>query len=121
MVKDIAAMGGERKPVLMLAKYFKGNADGNWEPLQSYHLKTIFLYMIKDLPNAEDWAPDKLGTRFQDMIERAVNHIDEQSLPSYFVPEFDLFEYLNKTALPQAKAGIYKFIEDLPKGVELEI
>ena len=103
--------GGCRKKVLQLAKYFKGKSIAQWHPLATYHLKTILLHMNDDLKRKTDWAPGMLVPRFKEFIDRLLKHIRSASLPSFFLPGFNLFE--GKEDIKSSEASVLDFLKTL--------
>ena len=107
-MKNIDADGGCRKKVLQLAKYFKGKSLGRWHPLATYDLKTILLYMNDEKKQANFWAQKELVPRFKEFIDRLLKHLKDGSLPSFFMPQLDLFQ--NKQDLASAERGVRDFL-----------
>lgn len=58
-----------------------------------------------------DWAQGKLVTRFRELIDRLLGHIQKESLPSFFMPGLNLFE--DKPNIKSAKTGIDLFLKML--------
>lgn len=121
IINNIDNDGGCRKKVLQLAKFFKGVSVGRWHPLATYHLKTILLYLNDEKKGpqyAGYWAQGMLVPRFKELIDRLLKHLRSGSLPSFFMPQLDLFE--GKTDLASAITGVEDFLKMLkgnPEGL----
>lgn len=111
IMQNIDNDGGCRKKVLQLAKYFMGKGLSRWHPLATYHLKNILFHMNDHWKLTGDWAQGKLVTRFRELIDRLLGHIQEESLFSFFMPDLNLFQ--DKPDIKSAKTGIDLFLKML--------
>ena len=113
IMQNIDNDGGCRRKVLQLTKYFVGKGLGRWYPLATYHLKSILVHVhMNDWRRfTTDWAQGVLVARFRDLIDRLLELIENKSLSSFFMPNFNLFR--DKLDIDSSKAGIDLFLKTL--------
>ena len=74
-------------------------------PLNSYHLKTVFLYECEANPDPSQWSREKLSERFLGILQRLENCLCNQNCPHYFIKHLNLFDkqFSHKRCLDLAK------------------
>ena len=82
---------GCRKQVLRVLKVIR-NHDGGVGQLSSYHLKTVLLRKIDELPNSAQWKSECLGQRLMDVICQLEKELDKGDMPHYFLPGVNLLD-----------------------------
>ena len=68
----------------------------------------FLLYMNDEKKQANFWAQKELVPRFKEFIDRLLKHLKDGSLPSFFMPQLDLFQ--NKQDLASAERGVRDFL-----------
>ena len=111
MIKAMDGDGGCRRKVLQLTKYFKAKTRRGWYPLATYHLKTILLHLNDKRKRPEDWAQGMLVPRFKEFIDRLLEHLQNRSLPNFFIPAENLFT--DRIDFQLAIAGVNDFLKTL--------
>ncbi|KAJ8302500.1 hypothetical protein KUTeg_018896 [Tegillarca granosa] len=69
--------------------------------LQSYHLKTVFLWECEDIAR-EDWERDKAVCRVMGLLQRLETYLVYEYCPHYIIPENNLFSDIDKDVLFRA-------------------
>ena len=61
--------------------------------VQSYHIKTIFLWLCEEIP-VECWVESQMVPRVFDLLRRLRTCLQQKQCPQYFIPENNLFEQI---------------------------
>ncbi len=61
--------------------------------VQSYHLKTIFLWMCEEIPQS-DWTASTAVRMVFGLLQRLRKCLQDKCCPQYFIPESNLFQTL---------------------------
>ena len=107
--KKLFNKGGHReesscwKQVLRILKVLR--KECNLGPLNSYHLKTVFLYECEANPDPCQWSHKKLTERFIGLLQRLENCLRQFNCPHFFIKHLNLFDkqFSEKTCLDLAK------------------
>ena len=83
-----------RKQVLRILKVL--NEELGWQPLKSYHLKTMLFYECEEHPNPGKWDAGCLGERFIGLLRRLEKCLKQRNCPHYFMRDFNVFEGFNE-------------------------
>ncbi|XP_061193391.1 uncharacterized protein LOC133201613 [Saccostrea echinata] len=74
--------------------------DNKFEVISSYHCKTVFLYACETLPETRWENP---GWCFLYLLDRLLEHVKCRKLPTFFIPENNLFDVLTEEDLSDAE------------------
>ena len=109
LFKGIDADGGIRRKLLKIMKYMKLVTE--WpKTVSSYHLKTIIMKTNQDHPDKAYWTDSNLVARFRELLNAFLNALKTKTLPSFFIPTFDL---LKGKDLTEAIQKVEKLIETI--------
>ena len=104
---------GCQKKLLKIAKYLK--LASKWpDTVSSYHLKTILMKMNRDHPNKDDWTDSKIVPRFEELMSSFLKALQAGKLPSFFIPNFDLFKGKDLRTAIQRVQNLIRAIETNP-------
>lgn len=90
--------------------------DMKWDPLTSYHLKTIMLYECEAHPNPNQWSADQLSRRLIDCLIKLVGFLEEENCPHYFIKDYNLLEFVSQPKCSELGSKIRQFIKGLFEG-----
>ena len=116
LFKDIDADGGIRRKLLRVAKFLKYKTK--WPiTVSSYHLKTIIMKMNANNPKKDFWSEENFVARFRDLMQNFHTSLKTKSLPSFFIPSFDLFRGKDLTDALKVVDNMIQTIEKNPNSL----
>nr|XP_006013678.1 PREDICTED: cyclic GMP-AMP synthase [Latimeria chalumnae] len=102
-----------RKQCLKLLKHLlqklKQEHPRELSKFYSYHVKTAIFHACVERPNDDDWQLSNLDDCFEQFLVDFMNHLKKESLPHFFVPNYNLFN--SKTIDKKSREALISFIE----------
>ena len=78
--------------------------------LEAYHLKTILFWLLEEM-EPKFWSEENRVLAFYVLMNKLFNHLKEHELPHYFIPQSNLFQYLDTRKLDD----LAQVVEDIMK------
>ncbi len=88
----------QREVFRILKMFFYEKLQTDPKVLETYHLKTLLFWFIEE-SKEEVWVEDNLAFCCFALMERLMMAMRQKYLAHYFIPEINLFQYLDKEAL----------------------
>ena len=79
--------------------------------LESYHLKTVFFWLLEEI-QPKFWCEENRASIFYLLMNKLLNHLKERKLPHYFIPQHNLFQYLDGEKLDRLAEAVSSIMED---------
>lgn len=81
-----------RKTILRLLKDDLNQLKNVGKALCSYHMKTIFLYYLDEVPDESKWANSELIIRkhYVGALRLLIEHLKQRNIPHYFIRNVNL-------------------------------
>ncbi|XP_070575174.1 cyclic GMP-AMP synthase-like receptor 1 isoform X1 [Ptychodera flava] len=113
LLSDVDEDGGCRKKCLCILKKLREDflcPDG--DGINSYHLKTAFLWELEKNPDPEYWRPSNIVQCFTGLFKRVQRNVEEGSCPHFFIVGEDLLERTDRDKLDEVSEKMNRFLKN---------
>ncbi len=101
----------QRQTFRVLKMFFYEKLQRDPKIVETYHLKTLLFWFIEESP-CELWTEENLPLCCMGLLEKLAGALKGGSLRHYFIPEMDLFEYIDKHKLMEMAHIVEGIIQD---------
>ena len=101
----------QRECFRIFKMYYYEKMDQEPRIIETYHLKTIFFWCLEE-SDADIWVPEKRAYCCLLLLRSLALALEKMTLWHYFIPECNLFKYMNLTDAAEMKRRIDLIIQD---------
>ncbi|XP_005095978.1 protein mab-21-like 2 [Aplysia californica] len=113
VVPENSNLSSTRKDCERILRLIRESDKDDFQPVSSYHIKTVLLHECARWPDLKSWSSEKLAERFLELLRDLILVLDSHELPHFFIRDCNLLRQFAPEQLTATAVRLREIYQDI--------